>query len=210
MNYKHLKFKNKRIKKCFLTILVMSSFVCFSQHQNEIKNTTDLSNITELKLAIEKTYPHGAVKFTPDSKIKESELLDHLSLGNEVTFRLFRERKSRFNQNDVFRYYKQFYKGLEVEAGGYTVKVATSSISEKSFIKLFLPNIYAQIELNVVPEILETDLSNLLNVDKVFKSIVFKYGCEFWYCKYCHEWIRRCLLNRINCSKCLYKNWNKP
>lgn len=47
------------------------------------------------------------------------------NLNNDYTFQFERETPSRFDENYSFKRYQQYYKGVKVDGGGYSIKVKT-------------------------------------------------------------------------------------
>ena len=157
----------------FKFAIIISSLIPFfgnaqehqlSSHQSTNRNVVVASGVPLIKSVAEKIFPSGSILLKQNINVTENELLQNLKVEKLVTFSLQRETESRFDKSIIFRRYQQFYKGVEIDGGGYTVKLHRNSAKGHSGLQLFSPNIYYNISVNTSPTVLLESIPKILNV----------------------------------------------
>lgn len=172
----------------FLLVLIgIGSFTfTWSQHSSQQygsknRNVHNLREIPEIQKIAERYYESGSVKIAASAKIDDMGITRFLRVDKNVTFVLERERKSRFEKDVVYRRYQQFYKGVKVDGGGYTVKVSVKQDSQET-LELLTPNVYYHLHINVEPTIKLEAIPRLIGVNEINRHEIFisnRYSEEY-------------------------------
>lgn len=96
-------------------------------------------------------------------------------------------RVSRFDENIAFRRYEQYFKGVKVEGGGVTAAYRipgdgpvgpNGPCDELYMLSTYL---FTEIDIEVNPQIVESQLSTILNVEEIKKTelIIEQFNCSY-------------------------------
>jgi len=159
----------------FLLVLIGIGSFTFSwsqqsshQYGSKNRNVYNLKEMPEIQKITERYYESGSLKISESAKINDREIAKFLKPDKNVTFELQRERKSRFEKDVVYRRYQQFYKGVKVDGGGYTVKVSTHDKFPHQ-LELLTPSIYYNLNVNVEPVVKLESIPRLIGIHAMSK-----------------------------------------
>lgn len=173
--------------------------------QSECENHNQFlrsDNYEELKELSDTIFPSGIIYLNP-SKVKEvgqEGVMDLLGLENETTFELIQTNQSRFNEQKIHRRYQQYYQGIFVDGGGYSI---TSHITgggnpigapdptwdgpcEDVSMAAFY--VLSDIDLSTTPQINEEEVKQILNVTTIEKEELIISHNILNDCKYLLTW----------------------
>lgn len=162
----------KDVKVFFLMAILGISITIFGQeaierspHLSQNSNLFMKNVPIALKNAASKFHPDGTIEFKSEVNLSKNEILSFMNLPQDCSFEAKRARKSRFDQNVEYQFHQQYYNGILVSGGGFTLK-----INSQNKILQFSPNIYENIEVNTTPSVLDSDIKRALNVDTVYSK----------------------------------------
>src|SRR5687767_12758722 len=136
-----------------------------SKHRNKF----NLADIPQLHNKVEKVYAGGNMRFFNGTNISDKEILRWLNVTNESTFKKQTEQLSRFENGILNMKFKQFYKGIEVENGGYAIK-STGKNSDGSFsVKQFTPFLMYDLNLDTTPSVQKEEIGKILGFKPIEK-----------------------------------------
>jgi len=121
-----------------------------------------------LKYYTDTIYPSGIMRLDL-SKAEEyggfENLYPLLGVGQETTFELIDTVNSRFSSDRIYLRYQQYYYGVRVEGGGYTIVAYSNKPSGDpcAVAYMIVPRIVTGINLDVQPTIASTYLDSILN-----------------------------------------------
>ncbi len=157
----------------FMALALLLPLVGFAQSQQTKSkncNVPKAAQIPEIVDIAEKIYPNTTIKLKHDATVSPEGILDMLKMDRHVSFAQEREKVGRFDTNILFKHYQQYYKGVKVKNGGYTIKTRCGDSSDKNRLELFTPNIFYNIDVDVEPTIREKNLVRILDVEEVRMS----------------------------------------
>lgn len=152
------------------------SFNSFKLEEGADHYIDDISESGIIHLNIEHTYELDGI----------SEFVALLGLGQDNHFELVQSQKSRFNENIEYEYYQQFYKGVAVEGGGFTVSAWVipgdpGNPCDRAYNMLF-SNLYFDIELSVSPDLGTQNINQLINNVRETELVIstnLSNNCEY-------------------------------
>lgn len=154
---------------------------------NKFLEGSELYNLKELSDTI---YPNGKIYLDVERDVQFRELesiTPFLGLGNDYSLQYLSTRVSRFDENIEFRRYEQYFKGVKVEGGGVTAAyripgdgpVGPNGPCDELY--MLSPYLFTEINIDVNPQIVETQLSAMLNVEEIKRTelIVEQFNCSY-------------------------------
>jgi hypothetical protein len=180
----------------FSIIAQQGQFVAQSacENQNKFFKTGNYEILQELTDTI---YPNGIVYFDP-SKVQEhgqDAIFDMLQLDEGITFELKGTQQSRFNEQKVYRRFQQYYNGIIVEGGGYSVSSLVTGGGNPSApepgwdgpcdaVAMIAFYVLTEIGIETTPTIGKVSLPNILGISTYQKAnLVISHnisnGCEY-------------------------------
>jgi hypothetical protein len=143
------------------------------ENHNNFFKTGNYETLQELTDTI---YPNGIVYFVP-SKVQEygqDVILNMLQLDEGITFELKGTQQSRFNEHKVYRRFQQYYNGIVVEGGGYSVSSriinGNPSIPDPGWdgpcdaVDMIAFYVLTEIGIETTPTISKVSLPNILGI----------------------------------------------
>ena len=127
------------------------------------------STFDSLKYYTDTIYPSGIMRFDL-SKSGEyggiEDLYPLLGVEQGVTFGLINMVNSRFNSDRYYQRYQQYYEGIKVDGGGYTISAMITgggpgNPCDQAY--MLSPHILSSININKVPSVASGDLDGILN-----------------------------------------------
>ncbi|MFQ5335192.1 MAG: M4 family metallopeptidase, partial [Flavobacteriales bacterium] len=131
-------------------------------------------SLENLKYYTDTIYPSGIIRFDL-SKSQEFSGIESLYPLLEVqegsTFQLVKKTASRFDTDKVYQKYQQYYQGIKVEGGGYTVvsfMLAPGDPCEEEY--MLSPFIHSNIDVTTTPDVQSTALDTILTNENGIQS----------------------------------------
>jgi len=165
--------------------VVTSKSDCYNY--NKFLEGSELYNLKELSDSI---YPNGIIYLDAERDVQFRELesiTPFLELGNDYSLQYTSTRVSRFDENIEFRRYEQYFKGVKVEGGGVTAAyripgngpVGPNGPCDELY--MLSPYLFTEIDIDVNPQIVESQLSAILNVEEIKRTelIVEQFNCSY-------------------------------
>lgn len=94
-----------------------------------------------------------------------------LDKDRNTSYRLFKEIPSKINKNDIYRKYQQYYKGILVENGGFTVyrengyvRPSNCNVAPAGSLSSYRSYIFSNIDVVTASKTTNRELENFLNV----------------------------------------------
>ncbi len=127
------------------------------------------TSFESLKYYTDTIYPSGIMRFDLAKSNEYGGVVDlHPLLGVEQgnSFELINTINSRFNNDRYYQRYQQYYGGIKVDGGSYTVSALHTGggpVDPCDQAYMLSPHILSGINVNKVPGIASRDLDNILN-----------------------------------------------
>ena len=169
----------------YILILTLPNFIFCQEvvtsksdcdNYNKFLEGSKLDNLKELSDSI---YPSGKIYLDVERDVQFRELesiTPFLELGNDYSLQYLSTRVSRFDENIEFRRYEQYFKGVKVEGGGVTAAyripgdgpVGPNGPCDELY--MLSPYLFTEIDIDVNPQIVESQLSAILNVEEIKRT----------------------------------------
>ncbi len=128
----------------------------------------------------------GALMLNPDKSDSLDVVIQRMGLDVGTTFALLREEFSLLDSTIKYRTYEQYYHGIKVDGGGYTVvfRIAGEPTDPCDEAFMLFPHVLTGINLSSNSNILAADLPDMLSVDNLYESELLithhiEYQCEY-------------------------------
>jgi hypothetical protein len=215
------------MKKSIFFVLFLIPFSVIAQEgqfkaQSECENHNKFfktGNYETLQELTDTIYPNGIVYFDP-YKVQEygqEAILDMLQLDEGITFELKGTQQSRFNEQKVYRRFQQYYNGVIVEGGGYSVSSLITGGGNPSVpgpgwggpcdaVAMVAFYVLTEIGIQTTPTIGKVSLPNILGISNYQTAdLVISHnisnGCEYnlaWKVNYFEEGSKISYVDALN------------
>jgi Zn-dependent metalloprotease len=128
--------------------------------------------IEKVKPLVSSILPNGTLYLNPEKLDSIEFLFEKMGIDNGTTFEFVGETKSRLDDNKTFRRYQQFYEGVKVIGGGYTMAyIGTGPPTDPcgGVAYMLAPNVLTGISLDTRPLIEESSIFEILKIEKTVK-----------------------------------------
>lgn len=185
------------------TLIIILSLTTFSMASGQIQSLNSFLYQKSIQPSIEKCYSNGRLLFSEDSELTRNKIGKLLNDEADVTFEKYKTISGTLNTEIVYEKYKQYYKGIPVEGGGYKLGLRKDKDKKESIHRLS-PKVFSGINLDISPAVNNSQLLEVLKCDKIYEAqliISTKNSSTYklvWQVDYLNNNPRRALVDATN------------
>lgn len=145
--------------------LVTSNLDC-TNYNNYMKN----GMLNEVKDLVTRVLDNGNIYLDHEKSSSFGMLLQKMGANSHTTFELTKQTKSRLDEEMTYNRYQQFYKGVPVEGGGYTISTIGPGSDPCADAYMLFPQIIGGVSMDVTPTISKNALSSILEITSIIDA----------------------------------------
>ena len=150
------------------------------ENYNYFRNTPQWDTIKQIMSG---TYVDGTIYLNQDSTDNLDSLFQRFSLDVGTSFEFEREMENSLDSNKYYRRYRQMYRDIEVEGGGYTIAYIKHNgpgdpTGPCDFAYMLIPFFLNDLDIEIDPTILSSSLDTILDVDSIDYELVISHNLE--------------------------------